>query len=82
MFSIEMLCGKQHQYMYQLMQEHGDCFIIWNKYVTLNNVKAIHDILEMHNLDKALSVQTGYKCLFSKKGVILADSHLLALLLH
>lgn len=72
MFLIQAARGLHHQYMYRLMKEHGECFMIWNKYVILNDARAIRDVLEVENLPKSADVRRGFKTIFYRKGGILA----------
>jgi cytochrome P450 len=71
-FLIESARGTQHYYLTRLMQEHGESFIIWNKYVTLNDAAAIRDVMEVHNLPKPGDLIRGYKEIFPPTGGILA----------
>jgi cytochrome P450 len=71
-FLIESARGTQHYYLTRLMQEHGESFIIWNKYVTINDAAAIRDVLEVYNLPKPADFNRGYKEFFPPTGGILA----------
>jgi len=68
----EVFRGTVHQYQYRLAQEHGDAYIIWNKYVTLTNADAIRDVLYVYNLEKPADINVGYKAMFFPTGGILA----------
>jgi cytochrome P450/tRNA1(Val) A37 N6-methylase TrmN6 len=68
----EVFRGTPHLYQYRLAQEHGDAYIIWNKYVTLTNADAIRDVLYVYNLEKPTDVNVGYKAMFFPTGGMLA----------
>jgi cytochrome P450/methylase of polypeptide subunit release factors len=68
----EVFRGTVHKYQYRLAQEHGDAFIIWNKYVTLTNADAIRDVLYVYNLEKPADINVGYKAMFFPTGGMLA----------
>ena len=71
-FILESFRGQTHVFLTNLMRQHGDCFIIWDRYVILNNKDAIRDVLEKYNLDKTPEVKRGYRFMFYRKGGILA----------
>jgi cytochrome P450 len=64
--------GTPHYYQTRLMEEHGESFIIWNKYVTLTDPAAIRDVLEVYNLEKAAETTKAFQTLFFPTGGILA----------
>lgn len=72
MFLIESFRGQAHHYLTRLMREHGENFMMWDRYVILNDVDAIRDVLETHNLDKTSEVKRGYRSMFYRRGGILA----------
>lgn len=71
-FLLESFRGQTHHFLTSLMKQHGDCFIIWDRYVILNNKDAIRDVLEKYNLEKTPEVKRGYRSMFYRKGGILA----------
>jgi len=71
-FLLESFRGQTHHFLTTLMRQHGDCFIIWDRYVILNNKDAIRDVLEKYNLEKTPEVKRGYRSMFYRKGGILA----------
>lgn len=71
-FLFESFRGQTHHFLTRLMKQHGDCFIIWNRYVILTNKDAIRDVLETHNLEKTNEVKKGYRSMFYRRGGILA----------
>lgn len=71
-FLLESFRGQLHTFLLKQMQRHGDCFVIWNEYVVLNNKDAIRDVLEKYNLEKTPQVKRGYRSMFYRKGGILA----------
>jgi cytochrome P450 len=64
--------GRTHYYLNSLFEEHGEHFIIWNRFVVLNDAKAIRDVLEVYNLPKTPEVIRGYKSMFYRRGGILS----------
>jgi cytochrome P450 len=71
-FLIASAKGEAHLYLNLLREEHGDAFIIWNKYVTLNDRTAIRDVLETYNLPKPELVLRGYRFFFGKGSILAA----------
>ncbi|KAG7354059.1 cytochrome P450 [Nitzschia inconspicua] len=70
-YLLEVARGTVHKYQYRLAKEHGDAFIIWNKYVTITNADAIRDILYVYNLEKSPDANNAFKVMFFPTGGIL-----------
>ena len=71
-YLLEVSRGRHPQYQYELQLIHGDCYIIWDTYVTLANADAIRDVLETYNLEKPPDLTESLKVMFFPTGGILA----------
>jgi thromboxane-A synthase len=71
-FLVASAKGEAHLYLNLLREKHGDAFIIWNKYVTINDKTAIRDVLETYNLPKPELVLRGYRFFFGKGSILAA----------
>lgn len=71
-FLIASAKGEAHLYLNELRKEHGDAFIIWDQYVTINDKSAIRDVLETYNLPKPEIVLRGYRFFFGKGSILSA----------
>ena len=72
-FIYETFRGRVHYYFYELMTHYkAENFIIWNRYVTLNEPTAIRDVLETYNLPKSQENTQAFQRLFPGNGGILA----------
>jgi len=71
-FLIASSRGRAHIYLNKLREEHGDAFIIWNKYVTINDISAIRDVVEIYNLPKQKQVLKGYEFFFGSGSILAA----------
>ncbi|KAL7545151.1 hypothetical protein ACHAWF_008505 [Thalassiosira exigua] len=71
-FLVASSRGQAHIYQNKLREKYGDAFIIWDKYVTINDASAIRDVLETYNLPKPAEVLRGYDFFFGAGSILSA----------
>eukprot|EP00980_Cylindrotheca_fusiformis_P016425 scaffold4897_cov129-Cylindrotheca_fusiformis.AAC.2 len=63
-FVIAGARGELHLYVNRLREKHGDAFIVWNRFVIINDKDAIRDVLETYNLPKSEISLRGWRFFF------------------
>ena len=69
--------GQHPQYQLYLQEKYNtDCYIIWDRYITLLNAEGIQDAFESYKLEKPKDITEAMKVMFFPTGGILgAESH-------